>query len=465
MLIDSLIVTLGLDATQFNESQKKALEQFKKTKTGFVEGSKDIEYSAGKSAEAIGGIRTATLGMAAALTGSAGLVQFATNAIHAGAAAGRMSRNLGVSVETITKFQGLAEVFGGSAEGMAQSFITITDALQGWKVGQVSPLIGQFRALSAAGGVMIDVNEGAAETIKKIGENLRILHDLDPASGGYWQRQLGIDPGFYDAMIQKNETFAAQLAKITGLTNEEAEAAGKLERRWNSLVNTATKGGQAMVIDLIDSKSKFSPFTNGSDAKDLKMIAGWVDSLFGTSLASKTAASSSTASGAFKSQAEKEAFIRSEAEAPGKKRVDPNIAMIVARGEGFNQFLGDNGTSGSAFQLHVTPGGRGRAVGDEFRRATGLDPLDPANERAAIRFALDDVRAHGWGAYHGAARSGISAWAGIGGSNTTTTTTVSVNGPITIQAGPNADGAQIASKFLEGVRRQSYAAQSNNGQN
>ena len=110
------------------------------------------------------------------------------------------------------------------------------------------------------------------------------------------------------------------------------------------------------------------------------------------------------------------AFIQSEARRLG---IDPAIALRVARSEGLRTFSGDQGTSGGAFQLHV--GGRvrgGNAVagmGDDFRRATGLDPLDPANERATITFALQTARRVGWGPFHGAARAGIGAFEGIGG--------------------------------------------------
>jgi hypothetical protein len=61
-----------------------------------------------------------------------------------------------------------------------------------------------------------------------------------------------------------------------------------------------------------------------------------------------------------------------------------------------------------AFQLHVTRGGRGRAVGDQFRADTGLDPRDPANERQGIDYARNWARKHGWGDFHGTANTGIS---------------------------------------------------------
>jgi hypothetical protein len=97
-----------------------------------------------------------------------------------------------------------------------------------------------------------------------------------------------------------------------------------------------------------------------------------------------------------------------------KYGIDPEVAGLVARSEGLAKFSGDGGSSGTAFQLHVTPGGRGNHVGDQFARDTGLNPLDPENEPAAIDYALRYASQHGWGAFHGAARSGIGDREGIG---------------------------------------------------
>jgi hypothetical protein len=112
------------------------------------------------------------------------------------------------------------------------------------------------------------------------------------------------------------------------------------------------------------------------------------------------------------SAADREKRIRSIA---AMLNIDPEIAMHVARHEGFSSF---NSTipgekSYGDFQLHVTPGHRGRAVGDMFQIETGLDPSDPRNEAASDKFGLEWAKAHGWGDFHGAGNSGIGNWQGI----------------------------------------------------
>lgn len=93
-----------------------------------------------------------------------------------------------------------------------------------------------------------------------------------------------------------------------------------------------------------------------------------------------------------------------------KNGIDPDTAVKVAQSEGLGKFLGDGGKSGGAFQLYT-----GGGEGNNFQRATGLDPLDPQNEKATISFALQRAAQVGWEPWHGAKRVGIGQWDGIMG--------------------------------------------------
>lgn len=99
------------------------------------------------------------------------------------------------------------------------------------------------------------------------------------------------------------------------------------------------------------------------------------------------------------SAAEREGNIRAYA---AKLGIDPNVAMAVARSEGFGKFTGDHGTSFGDLQMHI-----GGGLGDFFRRATGKNPADPRNELELDRFALDQAKKGGWGPWHGAAAKHI----------------------------------------------------------
>ena len=112
-----------------------------------------------------------------------------------------------------------------------------------------------------------------------------------------------------------------------------------------------------------------------------------------------------------------EGYIR---ETAAKYGIDPDTAVAVAKSEGLATFQSSVPKSGrgsfngredswGAFQLYM-----GGGLGNEFQKETGLDPRDPANEKATIDYALKKASTGGWGPWHGAKNTGIGPWAGIG---------------------------------------------------
>ena len=109
------------------------------------------------------------------------------------------------------------------------------------------------------------------------------------------------------------------------------------------------------------------------------------------------------------------AYIRERAASLG---INPDVALAVARSEGLNNPVGDNGSSFGPFQLHMgglAAGGNAvSGLGDTFKKVTGLDPRDLSNWRQQVDFALQTALQTGWGPWHGAAGAGIGPWTGIG---------------------------------------------------
>jgi hypothetical protein len=105
-------------------------------------------------------------------------------------------------------------------------------------------------------------------------------------------------------------------------------------------------------------------------------------------------------------------FIR---ETAAKYGISPEVALRVAQSEGLAQFSsgvrrpdGSMEPSFGAFQLYT-----GGGLGNQFQKDTGLDPSDPANEKATIEYALKHAAANGWGPWYGAKRAGIGNFEGI----------------------------------------------------
>jgi hypothetical protein len=132
-----------------------------------------------------------------------------------------------------------------------------------------------------------------------------------------------------------------------------------------------------------------------------------------------------------------------------KYGIDPDTAVAVAKSEGLSTFQSSvkrtgkgsyNGREDSwgAFQLY-----KGGGLGNEFQKQTGLDPADPANEKATIDFALKHASKKGWGSWYGARNTGIGNFAGIGGNAGVGADRGRVAGPSAAPSAPAETSAQI----------------------
>lgn len=470
-VVDSFVVTLGLDPTQFNAGQKKAVESFKKSQDELESRAQNVDKRVTEVGSSLGGLARQAGGFLAAVGAGKFLVNFTTDTISAAAGVGRLSRSISESSSTISKWQGLAKIFGGDAASMASSFTTLSDAFAGWKVGIISPMIADFRAISTAGGKVIDVNKGVEQSLFDLADNLKNISDRGPegrAQAGLLGRRLGLDPASIDLLMQGSARLREELAKINGFTDAQTAKATALEQRWNRLLLKGREIGQSAVFGAIDAGSGFlNKGVYGNTAGVETEKDGYRTSPFdGRRYKVNSDSSGATprqspvaAGGAFTSQSEKAEFIRDVARRNG---IDPETALRVAKTEGFNNFVSTvpGERSYGAFQLNRSNNPRKPSLGDMFARDTGLDPSDPKTEKQGIEYALKyaATSGRGWADWYGARNNGIGQYAGIpqgGGTQTTTIEKIEVNVPA------GSDGNQIARGIQSTL--QSRAANANSG--
>jgi hypothetical protein len=104
--------------------------------------------------------------------------------------------------------------------------------------------------------------------------------------------------------------------------------------------------------------------------------------------------------------------------------IDPDTASrVLATESSFGQNIyGDyeNGrpTSFGGFQLHLSADGK--AMGNQYLRDTGHAPWDHKYWQEQVKYALDNAKKHGWGAWDTTRKKlGYGEWTGIGGQGST----------------------------------------------
>lgn len=133
-VIDSLLVTLGLDSSNFKKGADEADKAQEKLTGRAKKDSKERRHIQDKEADerkkhhrefrkeskesiqSIRQIRNQALSTLAVFTGGLGMVAFAKSTIFTSAALGRMSQNIGLSVKEIAGYQGALKSLGGSSQ-------------------------------------------------------------------------------------------------------------------------------------------------------------------------------------------------------------------------------------------------------------------------------------------------------------------------------------------------------------
>lgn len=137
-IVDSLIVTLGLDATKFTQGQKDSVTALRKTEVEANQSAKRMEASGKQAAMFFTQIKNQALGLATVLMGGVGIKRFAENITMSDRAVGRLSKNLEMSVTELSAWQGVAKRFGSSSEDIDNAFRSTMKLVQGIQHGEVN---------------------------------------------------------------------------------------------------------------------------------------------------------------------------------------------------------------------------------------------------------------------------------------------------------------------------------------
>jgi hypothetical protein len=410
-VIDSLIVELGLDPAKYTAGRKQVEQDFGKTKDTALRTAKDIEASGSRAASFFSKLRTEFLALTAAMLSAEALKKLTIDTSDAVAATGRLANTLGIAVKTFSQWQNASRLAGGSAEGMASTISKLTDELQIYQAtGIAPPMLAWLKAL----GIDILEANGHLKSATDLMDSMNLaVQRFDMPKRRAVLESLGIDQGSINLLIQNRDAFRGFLAeadKLGTISKQDSDSAIEFQHSLTGLLLTMENMERKAVTFLTTLRNSeffasgkmpwwapsellkgYEPLINMlaaiKDAFKPGTMPPWAPSEIWKRITGKTPGPQGELS-----PEQRESTIRSEF---AKQGIDPNVAVQVARSEGgINRFMtGDYGSSFGAFQLHkggiASGGNAGPGLGDEFQRKTGLDPADPANEAAAIRFAAE----------------------------------------------------------------------------
>lgn len=253
-IIDSLVVTLGLDDAKFKKGQKETQETLDKSRKASSKFSKEMEDNSKKMSAGIVKVRNEMLGFLGVLVGAKGLKDFVTNTVNQSASLGLLASNLSISTQKLKAFQQANVLAGGTAEGMTAQLKQSSDTIGKFRMG----LIGED-----ASAMWFFRHGGTQDAFKSPEEYFlarsRIVANefkKDPQQAALWAAQMGISNDAYQLAIKGRSGIAASVAaqmQSSSLTASQAAESLKAKQALQKLGFTAGDVSTQLLLRLMPS--------------------------------------------------------------------------------------------------------------------------------------------------------------------------------------------------------------------
>ena len=228
-IIDSLLVTLGLDPSGFNAGKAKVDKGLKDTGNEADKTGDKLKGAGKKGAEGYENVAKSAAKFLALIGGTMAVKRFIEQTVESLAALDRLARNLNENVNAVSAWSNAAEVAGGSASGLQGSLDMLSQAQTELQLTGQSALIPYFSALGIS---MADVNGKA----KPVSDILLDLSDrfsrMDRTTANNMGRMMGLDQGTMNLLLKGRaevETMIRRQKEYGAVTKQQAEESSRLK--------------------------------------------------------------------------------------------------------------------------------------------------------------------------------------------------------------------------------------------
>lgn len=241
-IIDSLVVTLGLDASGVRRGWRAASQDIRtgqnQVRTSTREASRQVSKSANEMGKAIQGAARQFAIAFLGFTGAVGFTKFMGQLNSSTRSLGLMARNLKLSAAELRNWNDVAEIAGSTADSMSgflgqiakNQYDLRTRGSFDW-IKQLNSFSNKVSLTDQAGelkkvtDVAMELSTAFAETEKRYGRLVATQRGLE----------MGIDPSVMNVLMQGPDKLREMLAREKGtaqLSDESVAAADRLGRKW-----------------------------------------------------------------------------------------------------------------------------------------------------------------------------------------------------------------------------------------
>ena len=228
-IIDSLLVKLGLDSSEFNAGKSKVDKGLKETGNEADKTGAKLKKSGKDGAEGFNNVAASAAKFLALIGGTVAVKRFIEQTVESSAALDRLSKNLQENVSSVSAWSNAAEQAGGSAEGLQGTLDMLSKAQTELQLTGQSQLIPYFSAL----GVSIADASGKARSGSDV---LLDLSDrfskMDRTTANNMGRMMGIDQGTMNLLLKGRSEVELMIKRqkdYGAVTKQQAEESSRLK--------------------------------------------------------------------------------------------------------------------------------------------------------------------------------------------------------------------------------------------
>ncbi|MEH3587168.1 lytic transglycosylase domain-containing protein [Klebsiella pneumoniae] len=235
-VIDALLVTLGLDTSDFRKGQKDVSDDLKKQREDAKKTAKEMAEQGKKAAAFFSSIKTELLALTGVTVTAGGLMSFVKSTTSGLMELSIQAKSLGMTAKELDGVGKAAEAAGSSVEKISAALQGFQNAKQLAKVGVYdTPVQEAAIRLNSLTHDSFNIRDDSAQTtFRKILESARKVTDPDI------RRQILQLVGIDDAINQRNQegkflTDVDRLTKSSGITDASTKGAKEFTAAWAEL--------------------------------------------------------------------------------------------------------------------------------------------------------------------------------------------------------------------------------------
>lgn len=235
-VIDALLVTLGLDASQFRKGQQEVSDDLKKQREDAKNTAKEMAEQGKKAASFFSSIKTELLALTGVTVTAGGLMSFVKSTTSGLMELSIQAKSLGMTAKELDGVGKAAEAAGSSVEKISAALQGFQNAKQLAKVGVYdTPVQEAAIRLNSLTHDSFNIRDDSAQTtFRKILESARKVTDPDI------RRQILQLVGIDDAINQRNQEGkflpdVDRLTKSSGITDASTKGAKEFTAAWAEL--------------------------------------------------------------------------------------------------------------------------------------------------------------------------------------------------------------------------------------